>query len=144
MTTIPSRLARATKTIHSQEEARAAVFQLYRDWYRGVRPALNRVLPCAYSPPQAPEICALYTLPVSEQYVRQAIRRRFEENRHVTDLKVLNHLLLKGRQEYQETMNFWKQREHVLGRLITPRGRPARSFLERFYEGASVLDLPCS
>ncbi|KIP06394.1 hypothetical protein PHLGIDRAFT_107023 [Phlebiopsis gigantea 11061_1 CR5-6] len=118
MTTIPSRLARATKTIRSPEEARTAVFQLYRDWYRG-----------------APEICALYTLPVSEQYVRQAIRRRFEENRHVTDLQVLNHLLLKGRQEYQETMNFWKQREHVLGRLITPRGRPARSFLEKFYEG---------
>lgn len=53
----------------------------------------------------------------------------------MTDLQVLNHLLLKGRQEYQETMNFWKQREHVLGRLITPRGRPARSFLEKFYEG---------
>ena len=55
------------------------------------------------------------------------------------DLKVLNHLILKGRQEYQETMNFWKQREHVLGRLIAPRGRPSRSFLEKFYEGASSL-----
>ena len=71
---------------------------------------------------------------VSAQYFRQRIRAKFEENRHVTDLRVINHLLLKGRQEYQETMNFWKQRDHVLGKLIIPKGRPQRSFLEKFYE----------
>ena len=38
MTTIPSRLARATKSLKTPEEARAAVLTLYRDWYRGVRP----------------------------------------------------------------------------------------------------------
>ena len=85
---------------------------------------------------QAPEICGLYTLSVSPQYVRQQIRYRFEENRHVSDLRVINHLLLKGRQEYQETMNFWKMRDHVMGKLLAPRGRPQRSFLEKFYEGA--------
>lgn len=84
---------------------------------------------------QAPEICALYTLQVSPQYVRQQIRRRFEESRHVTDLRVINHLLLKGRQEYQETMNFWKQKDHVMGKLLAPRGRPPRTFLQKFYEG---------
>lgn len=67
--------------------------------------------------------------------MRQAIRRQFEENRHVSDLKVISHLLHKGRVEYQETMNFWKQRDHVLGKLLLPRGRPQRSFLEKFYEG---------
>ncbi|EKM52698.1 uncharacterized protein PHACADRAFT_261290, partial [Phanerochaete carnosa HHB-10118-sp] len=118
MTTIPSRLARATKVIKTPEEARAAVLTLYRDWYRG-----------------APEFCALYTLHVSPQYVRQQIRRRFEENRHVTDLRVINHLLLQGRQEYQETMNFWKQKDHVMGKLLVPRGRPPRTFLQKFYEG---------
>lgn len=118
MTTIPSRLARATKTIRDPAEARSAVLTLYRDWYRA-----------------APEICALYTLHVSPQYVRQQIRQRFEENRHVTDLRVIDHLLLKGRQEYQETMNFWKQKEHVMGKLLLPRGRPQRTFLQKFYEG---------
>lgn len=93
--------------------------------------------------PQAPEICALYTLPVSEKYVRQAIRRQFEENRHVTDLKAIDQLVLRGRQEYQETINFWKQRDHVLGKLLAPRGRPPRTFLEKFYEGVLSSGFTC-
>ena len=36
MTTIPSRLARTTKTFKSLDESRRAVIQLYREWYRGV------------------------------------------------------------------------------------------------------------
>lgn len=48
---------------------------------------------------------------------------------------MIDHLLLKGRQEYQETMNFWKQKDHVMGKLLAPRGRPQRSFLQKFYEG---------
>ncbi|KAI0764107.1 NADH-ubiquinone oxidoreductase Complex1 subunit [Irpex lacteus] len=118
MTTIPSRLSRATKTFKSPEEGKKAVIQLYREWYRG-----------------APEIVSLYSLSISPQYVRQQIRQRFEENRYVTDLRVVNQLYLKSRQEYQETMNFWKQKEHVLGKLLLPRGRPQRTFLQKFYEG---------
>ena len=49
---------------------------------------------------------------------------------------MIDHLLLKGRQEYQETMNFWKQKDHVMGKLLAPRGRPQRTFLQKFYEGA--------
>ncbi|KAI0339074.1 NADH-ubiquinone oxidoreductase Complex1 subunit [Trametopsis cervina] len=118
MTTIPSRLSRATKTLRTPDDARKAVIQLYREWYRG-----------------APEIVSLYSLSVSPQYVRQAIRTRFEENRYVTDIRVIDQLYLKSRQEYQETMNFWKQKEHVMGKLLLPRSRPQRTFLQKFYEG---------
>lgn len=44
-------------------------------------------------------------------------------------------LLLKGRQEYQETMNVWKQTDHVMGTLLLPQDRPQRTFLQKFYEG---------
>ena len=88
---------------------------------------------------QAPEIVSLYSLSVSPQYVRQQLRQRFEENRYVTDLRVVNQLYLKSRQEYQETMNFWKQKEHVMGKLLLPRGRPQRTFLQKFYEGTSLV-----
>ncbi|KAI0790981.1 NADH-ubiquinone oxidoreductase Complex1 subunit [Abortiporus biennis] len=118
MSNIPARLARVAKTSSSPEEARKAVIQLYRDWYRG-----------------APEIVSLYALNISPQYFRAGIRRRFEENRYVTDTKVIDILLQKERIEYQETMNAWKQNDHILGTLLQPRGRPRRSFLEKFYEG---------
>ncbi|TCD67130.1 hypothetical protein EIP91_000470 [Steccherinum ochraceum] len=118
MSTIPSRLARATQTSVNHAEARSRVFKLYRDWYRG-----------------APEIVSVYALNVSPATVRHAIRQQFEENRYVTDLKVIDMLLLKSRQEYQETINCWKTIDHVMGILLRPKGRPQRSFLEKFYEG---------
>ncbi|KDR78318.1 hypothetical protein GALMADRAFT_1367286 [Galerina marginata CBS 339.88] len=116
--TIPARLATLTKTSSSPAESRKRALKLYRDWYRS-----------------APEICGLYALSVSPAYVRHAIRQRFEKNRNVTDQRAIDVLLLKGRQDYQETMNCWKQTDHVMGILLAPLDRPQRTFLQKFYEG---------
>ena len=58
---------------------------------------------------QAPEICQLYAVPVSPSLVRLKIRQDFERNRHIQDLGVIDMLLHKNQQEYQETVNAWKQ-----------------------------------
>jgi hypothetical protein len=58
---------------------------------------------------QAPEIVALYALNISPSWVRLKIRQDFERNRAITDLKIIDMLLLKNQQEFQETMNCWKQ-----------------------------------
>jgi NADH dehydrogenase (ubiquinone) 1 alpha subcomplex subunit 6 len=58
---------------------------------------------------QAPEICGLYALNVSPATIRAAIRKSFEANRHVMDYGAIERLVLKGRQQYQETMNCWMQ-----------------------------------
>ncbi|TFY77024.1 hypothetical protein EWM64_g6988 [Hericium alpestre] len=120
MTTIPARLARPTTTSSGPEQARKKVLQLYRDWYRA-----------------GPEVVTLYALNVPPAVIRHAVRREFERNRYVSDLKVIDVLALKGRQEYQETMNCWKQEPHILGMLLEPpfRDRPQRTFLQKFYEG---------
>ncbi|KAI0744647.1 NADH-ubiquinone oxidoreductase Complex1 subunit [Earliella scabrosa] len=118
MTTIPARLARAAQITTSPEQARRNVLKLYRDWYRG-----------------APEIVSLYALNVSPAFVRHCIRQHFEQNRYVTDTRVIDVLVQKGRQEYQETMNCWKQLDHIMGILLQPKGRPPRTFLQKFYEG---------
>ncbi|THH19266.1 hypothetical protein EUX98_g8812 [Antrodiella citrinella] len=117
MSTIPARLARAAQVSTNHAEARARVFKLYRDWYRGT-----------------PEIISVYALNISPAFFRHAIRQHFEENRYVTDLKTIDILLQKSRIEYQETINCWKTTDHVLGVLLRPKGRPQRSFLEKFYE----------
>jgi NADH dehydrogenase (ubiquinone) 1 alpha subcomplex subunit 6 len=41
--------------------------------------------------------------------IRIKIRQEFEKNRAVTDLSIIDMLLHKNQQEYQETMNCWKQ-----------------------------------
>ncbi|KZT22991.1 NdufA6 NADH-ubiquinone oxidoreductase 14.8 kDa subunit [Neolentinus lepideus HHB14362 ss-1] len=118
MTTIPTRLAQAVRTSKSPVEARKRAIQLYRDWYRA-----------------APEVVTLYALSIHPSQIRHAVRAQFERNRHVTDHKVIDVLLLKGRQEYQETLNCWKQNDHILGILLEEKSRPQRTFLEKFYEG---------
>jgi NADH dehydrogenase (ubiquinone) 1 alpha subcomplex subunit 6 len=169
MTTIPARLARATRTSSNPTEARHRVFALYRDWYRSVSPTrtthTRQLLPSTHTPhppnlkpkkksatnhysngkniqpTQAPEICSLYALNISPTYFRHAIRQRFEANRSVTDPKVVDVLIAKERMEYQETMNCWKMNDQLLGVFVQKDGgRPVEgTFLQKFYQGESSV-----
>ncbi|KAJ8592364.1 NdufA6 NADH-ubiquinone oxidoreductase 14.8 kDa subunit [Rhizopogon salebrosus TDB-379] len=118
MTTIPARFAQVTRISSSRAEQRLRVIDLYRAWVRA-----------------APEICSLYALSVSPAYVRHCIRQKFEQNRYVTDQRAIEVLLLKGQQEFQETVNCWKQTDHIYGILLQTKQRPQRTFLQKFYEG---------
>jgi len=118
MTTIPARLAQLTRTSGTAAVARQRAVHLYRDWYRS-----------------APEVATLYALNTSASEIRRAVRREFERNRYVSDPKVIDVLIQKGRQSWQETMNCWSQEPHILGILLAPKDRPQRTFLEKFYEG---------
>ncbi|OWZ57929.1 NADH dehydrogenase (ubiquinone) 1 alpha subcomplex 6 [Cryptococcus neoformans] len=120
MTTIPARLAKATSTVSSWDEARRASLSAYRTWYRS-----------------APDIVQLYGLHVSPSLVRMKIRQDFERNRDtITDLSVMNVMLLKNHQEYQETMNLWKQEPHVMHWFKKYDNPPQpKTFLEKFYAG---------
>ncbi|KAF5326522.1 hypothetical protein D9611_001057 [Ephemerocybe angulata] len=101
------------------------------------RPPPHPTVPYIRRPPrpQAPEIVSLYALSVSPAYVRHAIRQKFEQFQYATDPRTVDVLLLKSRQDYQETMNAWKQPDHVLGILLENPVRRERGFLEKFYEG---------
>jgi NADH dehydrogenase (ubiquinone) 1 alpha subcomplex subunit 6 len=146
MTIIPTRLARAATVSTSSTHQRKRVLDLYREWMRGVRfqllPSSAFSCPESHTPTkthsQAPEICTLYCLNVPPSAVRAVIRQRFEKNRYVSDPKVIDVLVHKSRQEYQETVNFWKQESHVLGPLLSNRDRPHRTFMQKFLEGGSL------
>ncbi|TEB33824.1 hypothetical protein FA13DRAFT_1708025 [Coprinellus micaceus] len=118
MSTIPARLARTTRTSLNGAEAKARIKSLYREWYRS-----------------APEITTLYALSVSPAYIRHAIRQKFDQFQYATDPRQVDVMLLKSRQDYQETMNCWKQTDHVLGILLEQPDRKPRTFLQKFYEG---------
>ena len=84
---------------------------------------------------QAPEIVAAFGLNVHPNAIRRAVREEIERNRYVSDPKVIDVLLLKGQQSYQEVMNSWAQEPHILGLLLAPKGRPQRTFMQKFLEG---------
>ncbi|KAM0747947.1 NADH dehydrogenase, alpha subcomplex, subunit 6 [Meredithblackwellia eburnea MCA 4105] len=117
MTTIPSRLARVTASSGSWPVAQARSRALYRLWYRA-----------------APEIVQLYAVNFPASAIRAKVRQEYERNRLVDDLETVDVLLLKGFQDYQETVNCWKM-ESQLMRWFSKEELPARpdTFLESFY-----------
>ena len=88
---------------------------------------------------QAPDIVSSYELSIPVSAARYAIRQRFEYNRYVTDPKAIDVLIAKSHMEFQETMNHWKMRDHVLGLLLKPKQRPQKTFMQKFIEGACSL-----
>lgn len=114
MTTIPSRLAKMTGISSNRAEARLRAIDLYRAWVRA-----------------APEICSIYALNVTPTSLRHSMRQKFEQNRHVTDQRAIEVLLLKGQQELQETLNCWKQPDHIYGIMLQNDQRPHRTFLQK-------------
>lgn len=57
----------------------------------------------------------------------------------MTDQRAIDVLVHKSRLEFQETMNLWKQNDHVLGILLADEGpKEPKTFLQKFYEGGLV------
>jgi NADH dehydrogenase (ubiquinone) 1 alpha subcomplex subunit 6 len=121
--TIPSRLAQVSRVSHSREDARARALQLYRDFYRS-----------------APEICALYALDVPPSTLRAKYREKFEQQKNIQDLAVIDIMLHKGRVEYQETINAWKQIPHLMKLFADEEVCFALEGMRK----TCLLTLPCS
>ncbi|KAI8850067.1 hypothetical protein BC829DRAFT_361625 [Chytridium lagenaria] len=112
--------ATVTSTSGSFALARKRALQLYRDWVRA-----------------APVVVDRFQLEVTTGTVRRRIREEFDSKRFVQDLSVIDILLLKGRLEYDETLNMWKQKSHVMRYFPEedhPDPKPV-TFLEKFYAG---------
>ncbi|KAF9927080.1 hypothetical protein FBU30_003504 [Linnemannia zychae] len=99
--------------------AHKRVIHLYRYFQRGV-----------------PEIMRTHQLDIPTSMVRTKIREEFERHRDVKDLAVIDILLLKGHQEYQETMNAWKQETHIMRYFAKDEAPPQpNTFMEKFLAG---------
>lgn len=87
---------------------------------------------------QVPEIMKIHEINMPTSAIRAKIREQFEQHRYVEDLQVRDILLAKGQMEYQETMNVWKQNNHIMNYFSKDEAEPKpTTFLEKFYEGRS-------
>jgi NADH dehydrogenase (ubiquinone) 1 alpha subcomplex subunit 6 len=86
---------------------------------------------------QAPEIQTMYSLNLPVSTLRTKIRQEFERHRYVNQMKTVDVLLFNSHQEFQETLNYWKQVSHVLKYFRAeedPKARLPANFINGFLE----------
>ncbi|KAI8436801.1 hypothetical protein MSG28_010262 [Choristoneura fumiferana] len=99
-------------------EAHRRVIGLYRAFYRYI-----------------PYIVKFHDIPKNEEQVRWKIRELFYRNACVTDIRVIDLLVIKGFMDYEEIKNQWAQKCHVMA-WWNPTWEPKPvDFLNKFIQG---------
>lgn len=97
-------------------EAKRRVLSLYKAWYR-----------------QVPYIVKEFDIPKSEEQCRAKLKENFVKNKDVTDIRVIDMLVIKGQMELKECVNMWKQKGHVMTYFKPTEEPKPKGFLSKFF-----------
>ncbi|XP_055631630.1 NADH dehydrogenase [ubiquinone] 1 alpha subcomplex subunit 6-like [Toxorhynchites rutilus septentrionalis] len=100
------------------QEARRNVIKLYKTWYRHI-----------------PLVVHQYDIPKTVGECRLKLREQFDKHKDVTDVRVIDMLVIKEQMELKAIVNRWKQKSHLMRYWQDGCNPKPKGFLERFYAG---------
>lgn len=77
----------------------------------------------------------MYSVPLPVSAVRTRMRQEFERHRFVNKLPVVDVLLFQSNADYQETMNFWRQTNHIMSYFKEESFKQGPKLPSSFIEG---------
>ncbi|KAF5282408.1 hypothetical protein FQR65_LT14302 [Abscondita terminalis] len=101
-----------------QEEARKRAINLYRAWYK-----------------QIPFIVRHFDIPKSTEQCQKLLRQEFVKHEHLTDVRVIDMLIIKGQMELKESVENWKQKGHIMSYFKETIEPKPKDFLSKFIQG---------
>ncbi|KAL1451780.1 hypothetical protein WDU94_006126 [Cyamophila willieti] len=101
-------------------DARVRVLGLYKAWIR-----------------QATLIPHDYDIPKNEEQVKERIRSEFLKHKHVTDIRVIDMLVIKGQMELREVAALFKHKGQIMSYWKESIEPKPTDFISKFVSGSS-------
>lgn len=76
-----------------------------------------------------------FDVPKSVSQCREKLKEEFVKRKHVTDVRVIDMLVIKGQMELKETVEFWKQKGHLMNYFQETIEPKPTDFLSKFVAG---------
>lgn len=99
-------------------EARKRVLALYKAWAR-----------------QVPFIVMDYDVPYPQKVILAKVRSEFMKHKNVTDLRVIDMLVIKGQMEFVEVVSKWKPIGNLLACFQDTHNPKPKDFMGKFLSG---------
>ncbi|XP_047343265.1 NADH dehydrogenase [ubiquinone] 1 alpha subcomplex subunit 6 isoform X2 [Vespa velutina] len=76
-----------------------------------------------------------YDIPYTRKQCLEKLRSEFLKNKYVTDVRVIDLLVIKGHMELTEVINIWKPVGNLLNHFKDTYNPKPKDFLGKFYAG---------
>ncbi|KAI5697509.1 NADH dehydrogenase [ubiquinone] 1 alpha subcomplex subunit 6 [Diaphorina citri] len=103
----------------TKADARVRVLGLYKAWIR-----------------QATLIPIDYDVPKSEEQIKEKIRSEFLKHKHVTDIRIIDMLVIKGQMELRETASLFKHKGQIMSYWKETLEPKPTDFISKFMSGS--------